>query len=102
MLSSSQAAVEQGKNLLVTGSLTASDLQNKDEHSASGFALSGSVSGKIGDQSSTSKNLTTAQQEAASQVGKPGASGGFGSESGSQSSTTASSILAMNRLYRVN
>src|SRR5690606_28285091 len=65
VLSSSQAAVEQGKNLLVTGSLTASDLQNKDEHSASGFALSGSVSGKIGDQSSMPKTLTDAQQQSA-------------------------------------
>ena len=92
VLGSSQAAIEQGKNLLVTGSLTASDLINKDEHSASGFSLSGSVSGKLGDQSGTPGNLTDAQKLAAKNDGKPGASGGFGSVSGSQASVTGSGI----------
>ena len=92
VLASSQAAVDKGKNLLMTGSLTASDLQNKDEHSASGFALSGSVSGKFGDQSDIPAKLTDEQKKVAQADGKPSASGGFGSVSSSQSSITASGI----------
>jgi len=93
LLSSSQAAVDQGKNVLVTGSLTTSDLKNKDHYDAGGFALSGSVSGKLGDQTIPSdKKLTEDQKKMAAADGKPSASGGFGSASGDQSSTTASGI----------
>nr|WP_307732171.1 hemagglutinin repeat-containing protein [Massilia aurea] len=92
VLGSSQAAIDEGKNLLLTGSLSASDLINKDEHSASGFSLSGSVSGILGDQSGRPGNLTEAQNDATQQAGKPTASGGIGSVSGSQSSVTQSGI----------
>ncbi|NVM78453.1 filamentous hemagglutinin [Duganella sp. SG902] len=93
VLSSSQVAVDQGSNLLMTGSLTSSDLQNKDEYSASGYSLSASVSGKLGDQiPPPEKKLTDDQKTAATAASKPGASAGFGSENGSQSSTTVSGI----------
>jgi adhesin HecA-like repeat protein len=70
LLSSSQAAVDQGKNVLNTGSLTSSNLQNKDRYDASGFALTATVAPKD----------------------KPAASGGIGAVSGSQDSTTVSGI----------
>lgn len=92
VLSSSQAVIDQNKNLLTTGSLTSSDLQNKDEHSASGLSLSGSVSAKFGDQTTLPEKLTDEQKEAARADGKPGASGGIGSVSGTQGSVTASGI----------
>nr|WP_036168368.1 hemagglutinin repeat-containing protein [Massilia sp. 9096] len=92
VLSSTQAAIDQNKNLLNTGSLTSSDLQNKDEHSASGLSLSGSVSATLGGQTTLPDKLTEAQRDAARADGKPGASGGFGSVSGSQGSVTASGI----------
>ncbi|MYM87485.1 hypothetical protein GTP91_09865, partial [Rugamonas sp. FT82W] len=95
LLSSSQKAIDQGSNVLITGSLTSSDLQNKDHYDAGGFALSGSVSGKLGDQSPPKEktdNWTDEQKKAAAADGKPGASAGFGSASGDQGSTTASGI----------
>jgi len=95
LLSSSQKAIDQGSNVLMTGSLTSSDLQNKDHYDAGGFALSGSISGKMGDQSPPKEKTdkwTDAQKEAAAADGKPGASAGFGSASGDQGSTTASGI----------
>jgi filamentous hemagglutinin len=88
-------AVDQGNNVLMTGSLTASDLQNKDEYSASGYSLSGSVSGQLGNQTDYNKSLRdkgyTEEQMKAVQ-GQPTASGGFGSASGSQNSITHSGI----------
>nr|WP_308937213.1 hemagglutinin repeat-containing protein [Duganella vulcania] len=95
LLSSSQTAIDQGSNVLMTGSLTSSDLQNKDHYDAGGFALSGSISGKMGDQSPPKEKTdkwTKEQKEAAAADGKPGASAGFGSASGDQGSTTASGI----------
>ncbi|MCU6498322.1 hemagglutinin repeat-containing protein [Rugamonas sp. A1-17] len=96
LLSSSQKAIDQGSNVLMTGSLTSSDLQNKDHYDAGGFALSGSISGKMGDQSkvpeNVSKNWTEEQKTAAAADGKPGGGAGFGSASGDQGSTTASGI----------
>ena len=93
LLSSSQAAIDEGNNILMTGSLTASDLQNKDEFSASGFSMSGSVSGTLGKQDiPPEKKLSDEQKAAAAAGGKPTASAGIGSASGSQSSTTFSGI----------
>ncbi|MBJ7310540.1 hypothetical protein H7U20_10065, partial [Rugamonas sp. CCM 8940] len=89
VLSSSQAAIERGLNGLLTASLTASELHNKDEHDASGFALSGSVSGNLGDQSGAKEGK---QADARDSKKVPGAGGGFGSDSGSQSSVTRSGI----------
>ncbi|MED5596360.1 two-partner secretion domain-containing protein [Janthinobacterium sp. P210006] len=89
VIASTGKAITDGKNSLITGTLTTSELQNKDEHSASGFSLSGSVSGKMGDQS-TAK--TTEGKDAAKMKSNPGGSAGIGSVSGSQSSTTGSGI----------
>ncbi|MGK5060465.1 hemagglutinin repeat-containing protein [Janthinobacterium sp. LB2P49] len=89
VIASSGKAITEGKNSLITGTLTTSELQNKDQHSASGFSLNGSVSGKMGDQS-TAK--TTEGKDAAKMKSKPGGSAGIGSVSGSQSSTTSSGI----------
>ncbi|MDO8040281.1 hemagglutinin repeat-containing protein [Janthinobacterium sp. SUN137] len=89
VIASSGKAIADGKNSLITGTLTTSELQNRDEHSASGFSLSGSVSGKMRDQS---KAETTEDKDAANMKSKPGGSAGIGSVSGSQSSTTSSGI----------
>jgi filamentous hemagglutinin len=93
VIASSQAAIDQTKNSLSTGSLTFSALENRDEYQASGFALSAPVSGKMGEQSTAS---TDAQRQAASNPdsSKPGASAGAGSASGSRSSVTLSGISA--------
>jgi hypothetical protein len=91
VISSSQAAIDQGKNSLATGSLTYTALQNKDVYSADRFAMSGSVSGKFGDQS---KAVSSADKLAAGGKAAPSATGGFGQDSGNQSSTTASAISA--------
>jgi filamentous hemagglutinin len=89
VIASTGKAITDGKNALSTGTLTTSELQNKDKHAASGFSLSGSVSGKMRDQS-TAK--TTESKDAANMKSKPGGSAGIGSVSGSQSSTTSSGI----------
>jgi hypothetical protein len=82
LMSSSAAAVDSGYNRLLTGSLTATDLKNKDNYSASGFAVSASVS-----------NVTNQpKNDKVSNVGKPVSSGGIGGVSGSQGSTTVSGI----------
>jgi hypothetical protein len=91
VISSSQAAIDQGKNSLATGSLTYTELKNKDVYEASSFAMSGSVSGKFGDQS---KAVSSADKLAAGGKAAPSATGGFGQDSGNQSSTTASAISA--------
>jgi filamentous hemagglutinin len=91
VISSSQAAIDQGKNSLATGSLTYTELKNKDVYEASSFAMSGSVSGKFGDQG---KAVSSADKLAAGGKAAPSATGGFGQDSGNQSSTTASAISA--------
>ncbi|WP_217429992.1 hemagglutinin repeat-containing protein [Rugamonas rubra] len=82
LMSSSAAAVDAARNVLMTGSLTASELKNKDNYSASGFGVSASVS------SVTNKP----KDNDVTNVGKPGATGGIGGASGSQASTTLSGI----------
>jgi len=85
MIASSQAAVDQGKNSLTTGTLTTSDIANHSNYEASGFSLSGgySVSGGGGQKTLPLQSFKTGSQ---------GAAAGFSSESGSQSSTTRSGI----------
>nr|WP_019936910.1 hemagglutinin repeat-containing protein [Bordetella sp. FB-8] len=85
MIASSQAAVDQGKNSLTTGTLTTSDIANHSNYQASGFSLSGgySVSGGGGQKALPLQSFKTGSQ---------GAAAGFSSESGSQSSTTRSGI----------
>ncbi|WP_289887040.1 hemagglutinin repeat-containing protein [Janthinobacterium sp. SUN118] len=89
VIASSGKAITDGKNSLITGTLTTSELQNKDEHSASGFSLSGSLEAKVGTQ-----NTASTPEKIAAANSKSGSSGsaGFGSVSGSQGSTTTSGI----------
>jgi len=63
-------------------------------YAASGFALTASVSGKAGDQSSIADDEDASDKSKAAAAGKtaPSAGAGIGSASGSQSSTTASAI----------
>jgi len=99
VISSTPVAIAENKNSLTTATLTTSDIQNKDNFSASGygFSLSGGI--KLGDQTSAAAKsdmaqMTDKQQAAANAPAKPGASAGVGSASGSQSSTTESGISA--------
>lgn len=89
VISSSQAAIDQGKNSLATRSLTYTALQNKDVYEASSFAMSGAVSGKFGSQSSA---ISDRDMAAANGKAAPSATGGTGQDSGSQASTTSSGI----------
>ena len=80
VISSSQAAIDAGKNSLSTAAIKTTDLHNGDSYSANGVSLSGSVSGNLGNRGSpaagTSQGLST--------------SPGIASQSGSQGSTTSS------------
>ncbi|WP_141749452.1 hemagglutinin repeat-containing protein [Duganella phyllosphaerae] len=89
LIASSDKAVELGKNSLVTNTLTTSDLQNKDEHSASGFSVSASAGTKASGQS----KADTAEKVAAANT-KTGSSGsmGFGSSSGSDASISSAGV----------
>jgi len=88
VIESSQKAIDDNKNRLTTGTLTQSSIQNHDNYDASGFSVSGSVSGKMGNQ--TPPNSTS--DAADTSKTKPGGSSGFSSNSGSQGSTTLSGI----------
>jgi filamentous hemagglutinin len=89
LIASTQQAIDDKKNSLVTGSLTQSDIQNADSYKASGYSIGASISGKAGDQSSAS---TAADKQAANSKTGTGLSPGIGSVSGSQASTTQSGI----------
>ena len=93
VLASTAAAIQNGKNSLATATLTQSDIQNRDNYSASGYSIGATFSGALGDQESAT---TDAQKDAAKSAlnAKPAGSAGIGSASGSQGSTTASGISA--------
>ncbi|ALU91055.1 filamentous hemagglutinin protein [Herbaspirillum rubrisubalbicans M1] len=91
VIESSQKAIDDNKNRLTTGTLTQSSIQNHDNYDASGFSVSGSVSGKMGDQTPTN-SMSDANRTAATSKTKPGGSSGISSNSGSQGSTTLSGI----------
>lgn len=91
VISSSQAAIDERKNNLTTGSLSYSELQNKDVHDAASYAVNASVSGKLGDQGGATSQ---AQKNAANADAKPGAAGGVGRDNGSQSAATQSGVSA--------
>jgi hypothetical protein len=105
-ITSTQAAIDASKNSLSTAALRTSDIQNKDEHSASAFSVSASFSGKVGDQEgaaarqkmadergeATPQRMSEADMRAATAATSPGGSAGIGSDSGSQTSTTAGGI----------
>ncbi|PIT20303.1 hemagglutinin repeat-containing protein, partial [Snodgrassella communis] len=92
IITSTQTAEAAGKNQLITGSLTSSDIKNHSDYKGSsiGIGASGSVSGSSLGQSQPSKNnsINLANQ------GGTGASNtvGYGSDSGHNSSTTHSGI----------
>ncbi|MBW8832300.1 MAG: hypothetical protein JF606_23410, partial [Burkholderiales bacterium] len=95
VITSTQAAIDAGKNSLTTKSLTASDIQNKDDYAASGFSVSASVSGKLGDQGSqAAQDRVNDKDKAAAKSAKTatGLTPGIGQSSGSQGSTTSSGI----------
>lgn len=91
-ITSTQAAIDQGRNSLTTGTLTTSDLQNLDSYDASGVSLGVSASGKLGDQSTATTSAdATAAKNAKTGIGT---SPGISSDKGSQGSTTKSGISA--------
>ena len=75
-ITSNQAAVDQSKNSLTTGTLTTSDIHNKDEYEATSV----SVSGGYGSNPSTNKS------------GINGVGAGIGHQSGKETSTTQSGV----------
>ena len=90
LIASTQAAVDEKKNSLVTATLTQSELQNFDSYKASGYSVGVSLSSKVGDQPAT-KSAEEKKGDGKSNT-KPGFSPGMGSVSGSQGSTTSSGI----------
>jgi filamentous hemagglutinin len=90
VISSNQAAIDQNKNSLTMASLTYSQLINTDSYKASGFAMSGSVSGSFGDQTGASDK--TKEKIKNARPAASGASAGIGNASGSQGSITQSGI----------
>lgn len=91
VITSSQAAADAGKNSLTTASITASDLQNKDNYSASGYSVGVSLSSGTKDSKTQDP-----QDKTKSLPGGAGMTGGIGQASGSQSSTTTSGISQAN------
>ncbi|MDC8760326.1 hemagglutinin repeat-containing protein [Janthinobacterium fluminis] len=89
VLASSDKAAGEGKNALSTGTLSTSDLRNKDEHAASGFSLGATFSGKMGDQSGAASET---DKSAANGKATPSGSAGIGSASGGQDSSTPAGI----------
>ena len=97
VISSSQAAIDAGKNSLSTAAIKTTDLHNGDNYSANGVSLSGSVSGSLGDQSSPAaqQKMTDADKHAATGASTGlSTSPGIASQSGSQGSTTTSGVSA--------
>ncbi len=93
VISSGQSAVQGGLNSLDTGSLSFRQLVNQDVYQASGYSLSATVSGNLGNQPAPAPVNKEDAKKAADAAGpKPNASGGFGSASGSQHSITQSGI----------
>ena len=97
VISSSQAAIDTGKNSLSTAAIKTTDLHNGDVYSANGVSVSGSVSGNLGDQSSPAaqQKMTDADKHAAAGTSTGlSTSPGIASQSGSQGSTTSSGVSA--------
>ena len=95
MISSSQAAIDQGLNSLITGTLAESRIENHSDYIAGGISLSGgfSVAGDPG----AGKDGKAGSGPKLYDPGKTGVKGaGFGasSTSGSKHSTTRSGISA--------
>jgi len=92
VISSTQAAIDGKKNSFTTASLATSDIENHSTYKASGYSVSGSVSGALGDQSTATSAGDKAAAKNAAANSRPGGSAGVGSASGSQTSTTKAGI----------
>ena len=90
VITSSQQAVDEKKNSLVTATLTQSEIENRDNYKASGYSVGVSLSSKVGDQPAA-KTPEEKQGDGKSST-KPGFSPGMGSVNGGQGSTTVSGI----------
>ncbi|MBB3834025.1 hypothetical protein FHR55_002247 [Xanthomonas arboricola] len=101
VIASTQAAVDAGVNRLQTGTLTVSDITNTNNYKATGISLSGGYAaggsnGKDGAKTETQTPPTTnngsnwSWQNQGS--GAQGASAGYSSKSGSETSLTSSGI----------
>ena len=101
IITSTQAAEDKGLNSFSTGTLTASDIQNHADYSASGFGLSGGISlGEAGSggtkkdpKTGVKTNLGVGKDNRSLGVNK---SIGYGSDSGHDSSVTSSGINTSN------
>ena len=91
VIASTQAAIDQNRNSLVTATLTTSDIRNHDSYDASGISLGVTLSGKMGDQSTAKPG---AQQQAANAPSNPSGSAGYADDSGKQDGITQSGISA--------
>jgi len=95
VITSSQAAIDQGLNSLITGTLTESNIENHSNYQASGISMSGGFS--VAGNSGAGKDGKTGSGPKLYDPGRTGATGaGFGasSTSGSEHSTTRSGISA--------
>ncbi|NIK43883.1 hypothetical protein FHY10_002178 [Xanthomonas arboricola] len=101
VIASTQAAVDAGVNRLQTGTLTVSDITNTSSYEAKGISLSGGYAaggsnGKEGAKTETQTPPTTNQGSSWSWQnqgsGAQGASAGYSSKSGSDTSLTTSGI----------
>lgn len=88
-ITSSDQAAAAGSNVLVTGTLTHSDIRNRSEYEAKSFSLAGSVGFQVGDQSTAT---TQKQKDAAQAEPQNSHAPGFGHAQGSQSSFTRSGV----------
>ena len=101
IITSTQAAEDAGRNRFSTGTLSASDIQNHADYSASGFGLSGGVSVGTKDSGGTKEDPKTGTQTNLG-IGKDNRSVevtksiGYGSDSGHDRSTTTSGINTSN------
>nr|WP_228734897.1 hemagglutinin repeat-containing protein [Xanthomonas euvesicatoria] len=101
VIASTQAAVDAGANRLQTGTLTVSDISNTNNYKATGISLSGGYAaggsdGKDSTKTETQTPPTTNQGSSWSWQnqgsGAQGASAGYSSKSGSETSLTTSGI----------
>lgn len=101
IITSTQAAEDAGRNRFSTGTLSASNIQNHADYSASGFGLSGGVSVGAKDSGGTKEdpktgtktNLGIGKDNRSVEVTK---SIGYGSDSGHDRSVTTSGINTSN------
>jgi filamentous hemagglutinin len=94
VITSTEAAIQAGKNSLSTLDVRPTDIQNGDSYNATGYSVGASLTGMVGDQSSATTDAQKAAVKAGTEAKPVGGSAGYSSESGSQSSVTQSGISA--------